>query len=159
MNTDLDVGRDFPSQIEANRTKRLHRGCLNLMHTAHDRKVSFEMKSRKNVLPLVVLFSLGCVAFGGADQSPLRIVRGRVLDAHNLPLPSAIVYLQNLRIQRIRTCITDEQGRYHFAGLIPFDDYTVRASYQSWTSKTHALPHFDSKLDLLIDLKVDKNMK
>lgn len=82
------------------------------------------MKSRNNVLLLVVIFSLGGVAFGGADQSPLRIVRGRVLDAHNLPLPSAIVYLQNLRIQRIRTFITDKQGRYHFAGLIPFDDYT-----------------------------------
>jgi protocatechuate 3,4-dioxygenase beta subunit len=88
------------------------------------------MQFPRTVILLVVMFSFAADALGGADQSPLRIVRGRVLDAHNLPLPSAIVYLQNLRIQRIRTCITDKQSRYHFAGLVPFDDYTVRASYQ-----------------------------
>jgi hypothetical protein len=114
------------------------------------------MQFPRTVFLLVVMFSFAAVAFGGADQSSLRIVRGRVLDAQNLPLPSAFVYLQNLRIHRIRTFITDKQGRYHFAGLIPFDDYTVFASYQDWTSKTRALSHFDSKSDLLIDLKVDK---
>jgi hypothetical protein len=116
------------------------------------------MQFPRTLFQVVGMFLFAAVAFGGADQSPLRIVRGRVLDAHNLPLPSAIVYLQNLRIQRIRTFITDKQGRYHFAGLIPFDDYTVRASYQSWTSKTHALSNIDSKSDLLIDLKVDKKL-
>jgi hypothetical protein len=89
------------------------------------------------------------------QETLLRTVQGVVFDSQKNPLSSAVVYIHNLRTHRVRSYITGKQGRYHFAGLRPYDDYELHAEYRKLTSAKHTLSAFDSKRDLFVELVVD----
>jgi hypothetical protein len=94
-----------------------------------------------------------------AQQSELRTVRGAVLDKAENPIPSAIVYLKNLRTLAIKTYISDKSGEYRFSGLDPNVDYEVHAETDNMTSNTRTVSSFDTRKDIVISLKVDKEKK
>jgi hypothetical protein len=94
-----------------------------------------------------------------AQQSELRTVRGAVLDKAENPIPSAIVYLKNVRTLAVKTYISEKSGEYRFSGLDPNADYQVHAETDNMTSNTRTVSSFDTRKDIVISLKVDKEKK
>jgi Carboxypeptidase regulatory-like domain len=94
-----------------------------------------------------------------AQQSELRTVRGAVLDKAENPIPSAVVYLKNIRTLAVKTYISDRSGEYRFSGLDPNVDYEVHAETDNMTSNTRTISSLDSRKDIVISLKVDREKK
>ena len=90
------------------------------------------------------------------SQSPLRTVRGQVVDTAGESVPSAIVYLYDQRTQAVRTYITGDSGLYKFSGLQVADDYEVHAEHADLTSDIHEVSHLDARRDFVIELRVEK---
>ena len=94
-----------------------------------------------------------------AQQSELRTVHGAVLDKGENPVASAVVYLKNVRTLAVKTYISDRSGDYRFSGLDPNVDYEVHAESENMTSNTRTISSFDSRKDIVISLKLDKEKK
>ena len=84
----------------------------------------------------------------------LKDLQGKVLDAKDLPISGAIVYLQNSRNNDVKTFITEKEGSYRFAALSADTDYTVWAAYKGKKSATKTISSFDSRKQVYIDLKI-----
>jgi hypothetical protein len=108
----------------------------------------------------VVFFLFAILALPAwARQSELRTVHGVVLDKAENPISSAVVYLKNVRTLAVRTYISDRSGDYRFSGLDPNVDYELHAETENLTSNTRTLSSFDSRKDIVISLKLDKEKK
>ena len=107
------------------------------------------------LLPLAFVLTVLC-AFA---QSELRTVRGTVLDKDENPLASAIVHLKNVRTLAVRTYISDSAGQYRFSGLDPNVDYELHAERDNLTSNTRTISSFDTRKEIIVPLKVDKEKK
>lgn len=94
-----------------------------------------------------------------AQQSELRTVRGAVLDKAENPVVSAVVYLKNVQTLAVKTYISDRSGEYRFSGLDPNVDYEVHAETENMMSNTRTVSSLDSRKDIVISLKVDKEKK
>jgi hypothetical protein len=105
------------------------------------------------VLGLASVLALGVHA--GSQEGQLRTVRGTVVNSDDAPLASAIVYLKNLRTNAVRTYISSSQGQYRFSGLDPNVDYDLHAEHGRLTSGSHTVSSFDSRHDIVIQLKVN----
>ncbi|PYU21943.1 MAG: carboxypeptidase regulatory-like domain-containing protein [Acidobacteria bacterium] len=116
------------------------------------RKASFRASDALLVLTLLALPTW-------AQQSELRTVHGAVLDKAENPVTSAVVYLKNVRTLAVRTYISDKSGEYRFSGLDPNVDYELHAESGNMTSNTRTLSSFDSRKDIVISLKLDKEKK
>ncbi len=89
-------------------------------------------------------------------ETPVRTVRGTVVDPADNPLATAVVYLKNLKTLSVRTYITDQEGHYRFSGLDPNVDYEVHAEHRDSTSATHTISSLDDRREIVIILKVRK---
>ncbi len=67
-----------------------------------------------------------------------------------------MVFLKNNRTTTIRSYISDAAGNYRFSGLDPNADYEVHAEKDDTKSQTHTISSFDSRTDIVINLKLDK---
>ena len=105
---------------------------------------------------LVVIFILAALAATAQKESPLRTVRGQVVDKDEKPLPSAIVYLENVKTQKVSTHIADEGGSYRFSGLDPNVDYEIHAEHQGMSSAKRSVSSLETRKEIIIQLKVDK---
>src|SRR5690242_1262024 len=94
-----------------------------------------------------------------AQQTELRTVRGAVLDKSENPVPSAVVYLKNVRNLAVKTYISDRSGEYRFSGLDPNVDYEVHAETENMSSNTRTISSFDGRKEIVISLKLDKEKK
>ena len=92
-------------------------------------------------------------------QTDLRTVRGTVLDKDENPLASAIVHLKNVRTLTVRTYISDGTGQYRFSGLDPNVDYELHAESGNLTSNTRTISSFDTRKEIVVPLKVDREKK
>jgi hypothetical protein len=107
------------------------------------------------LLPLTLLLA---VAVAHA-QGDMRTVRGTVIDKNENPLPSAIVHLKNVRTMAVRTYITDSAGAFRFSGLDPNVDYELHAENDTLTSNTRTISSFDTRKEIVVPLKVEKEKK
>ncbi len=105
---------------------------------------------------LVVLVATTAAAQDKKRESQLRTVRGTVVDKQENPIVSAVVYLRNLRTQTVKTYIADDTGHYRFSGLDPNVDYEIHAEHNDFTSAKRTVSSFDSRKEIVIQLKVDK---
>jgi len=105
------------------------------------------------VMLLVVSMS---VAQDNKKESQLRMVHGVTMDKGEVPIASAVVFLKNTRSNAIRSYISDEQGNYRFSGLDPNIDYEVHAEKDGAQSQTRTISSFDSKKEIVVNLKLDK---
>jgi Carboxypeptidase regulatory-like domain len=112
---------------------------------------------RRFIVPLLFVF---LVAFGVGAQKKgdlqLRTVRGTVLDKDENPVPSAVVYLKNVKSQAVKTYIADDAGKYRFTGLDPNVDYEIHAEHKDLMSPTRTVSSFDSRSDIDMPLKLTK---
>lgn len=112
---------------------------------------------RYAALASVALAVLGVAAAQARqEKGQLRTVHGTVYNASGAPIGSAIVYLKNVRTMAIRTYISNREGQYRFSGLDPNTDYQIHAEHNNLTSATRTVSSFDSRHDILLDLKVNR---
>jgi hypothetical protein len=119
----------------------------------------FAPRRKRNLSSLGTLLVLMLLALSAGAQSELRTVRGAILDKAENPVSSAVVYLKNVRTLAVKTYISDRSGEYRFSGLDPNVDYEVHAESESMTSNTRTVSSFDSRKDIVISLKLDKEKK
>jgi hypothetical protein len=112
-------------------------------------------------LSLTFVFALTGTHYTTAAQdskkeSQLRTVHGIIMDKSESPIASAVVFLNNTRNNVIRSYIADEQGNYRFSGLDPNTDYEIHAEKDGAKSNTRTISSFDSKKDIVLNLKIEK---
>jgi hypothetical protein len=89
-------------------------------------------------------------------EAQLRTVRGVVLDKSDSPVASSVVFLKNTRTNSVRSSYTDDTGSYRFSGLDPNTDYELHAEKEGAKSQTRTVSSFDSRKDIVLNLKMDK---
>jgi hypothetical protein len=103
---------------------------------------------------LLLVIVSGAAAFDKKDQQQGRLLSGKVLDAQDNPVVSAIVYLTNTRTHAVKTYIVGQDGTYRFPGLSNVD-YEVYAQFKNHKSDTKSVSQFDDRSQVYIDLKID----
>jgi carboxypeptidase family protein len=119
------------------------------------------MKKAFFALALMTLPAVLAIPSSAAQDSKreaqLRTVRGIVEEkSSESPVPSAVVFLKNTRTNAVRSYISDDQGNYRFSGLDPNTDYEIYAEKDGAKSATRTVSSFDSKKDIVLNLKIEK---
>jgi hypothetical protein len=106
---------------------------------------------------LALLLLAGLAAAQDAKhEAQLRTVRGVVMDKSESPIASSVVFLKNTRSNAVRSYISDDQGNYRFSGLNPNADYEIHAEKDGASSSTRTISSFDTKKELVLNLKIEK---
>ena len=104
---------------------------------------------------LAIFASVG-IAQDKKREAQLRTVRGVVADKSDSPLSGSVVFLKNVRTNSVRSSYTDDTGSYRFSGLDPNADYELHAEKEGAKSPTRTVSSFDSRKDIVLNLKIDK---
>jgi len=104
----------------------------------------------------LVLFVSMASAQDAKREAQLRTVHGIVTDKSEAPIPSSVVFLKNTRSNAVRSYIADDAGNYRFSGLDPNADYEIHAEKDGATSQTRTVSSFESKKEIIINLKIEK---
>jgi hypothetical protein len=106
---------------------------------------------------LALLLLAGLAAAQDAKhEAQLRTVRGVVMDKSESPIASSVVFLKNTRSNAVRSYISDDQGNYRFSGLDPNADSEIHAEKDGASSSTRTISSFDTKKELVLNLKIEK---
>src|SRR5690242_9567451 len=103
---------------------------------------AFMYGSRFRVIVLVLLLAVFWAPSYG--QLNARTVQGVVTDSTGKPIEGAAVLVKNLKTLRVRSYITQADGRYHVSRLRTNEDYEIKAHAQGHWSSSNALSRFDS---------------
>lgn len=116
------------------------------------------MKRLKCAPGLAAAFCLLLAGAAAAQNQKFKTLDGKVLGNGDVPLRSAIVYLQDSRSNNIRTFIATQDGSYRFGQIAPDLDYTVWAKYKDEKSATKTISAYDSRkqLTIVLHIKADK---
>lgn len=114
------------------------------------------MRSPQTAVAVAMFVTLAGTIAVAAQELKLRTIQGRVMDQENRPVASAVVYLVDERTNSVRTHITNSSGRYRFSWLGEYDDYELEAQDKTFHSHRHTISQWDTRRDLVIDLKLDK---
>jgi len=117
------------------------------------------MSVRRRVCGLLLALSFFAavgVAQDKKHEAQLRTVRGVVADKSDNPLSGSVVFLKNVRTNSVRSSYTDDTGNYRFSGLDPNADYELHAEKEGAKSPTRTVSSFDSRKDIVLNLKIDK---
>ena|SRR5579863_10378998 len=108
------------------------------------------------VMALLASPHLGAGQKNKNEDTTTRTVEGRVTNASNQPVTSAVVQLKNTKTLQIRSFITQDDGSYHFAGLQSDVEYQVKAEHEGVSTSWKTLSVFNSKKTPIINLKLKK---
>lgn len=117
------------------------------------------MKVQRRICSLAVAFLLFASIAMAQDkkrEAQLRTVRGVVMDKSDSPVSGSVVFLKNMRTNSVRSSYTDDTGGYRFSGLDPNADYELHAEKEDAKSPTRTVSSFDSRKDMVLNLKIDK---
>jgi Carboxypeptidase regulatory-like domain len=117
------------------------------------------MNIGRRIRGLVVILAVFAAAVMGQDkkhEAQLRTVRGVVADKSDSPVSGSVVFLKNVRTNSVRSSYTDDSGSYRFSGLDPNADYELHAEKDGAKSPTRTVSSFDSRKDIVLNLKIDK---
>jgi len=118
------------------------------------------MRIRRFLIQFVALQLALAAAVAGAAQdkkeAQLRTVHGVVEDKSENPVSGSVVFLKNMRTNAVRSNYTDDTGSYRFSGLDPNADYEIHAEKEGAKSQTRTISSFDSRKDIVLNLKMDK---
>jgi len=90
------------------------------------------------------------------EDPNLRNVEGTVLGLDQKPVAKAIVQLKDARTVQVRSFVTQEDGKYHFAGLRTTNDYELQATLDDLKSATKRLSTFDNRKTATLVLQLEK---
>jgi len=107
----------------------------------------------------IALLATATTAQDKKHEAQLRTVRGVVADKSENPLNGSVVFLKNMRTNSVRSSYTDDSGSYRFSGLDPNADYELHAEKDNEKSTTRTVSSFDSRKDIVLNLKIDKKKR
>jgi len=107
---------------------------------------------RCSIVLAAILFICSGIAL--AQSATTKTLTGRVLDSSEAALPNAVVYLQDSKTNSIRSFISQQNGGYRFGQISADTDYTVLAEFQGKKSSNKSISSFDSKKQVVLDLKI-----
>lgn len=117
----------------------------------------------RHAILLVLLLGLALCVPALRAQAPdakreaqLRSVSGVVIDKGDSPIAASVVFLKNTRTNAVRSYISDNSGNYRFSGLDPNADYELHAEKDGAKSQTRTISSFDSRKEMVLNLKLDK---
>jgi hypothetical protein len=105
---------------------------------------------------LVLALAVAAQAQDKKHEAQLRTVRGIVIDKSDASIANAVVFLKNLRTEQVRSYISESDGKYRFSGLDPNADYEIHAEKDRAKSPTKTVSSFDSRKEIVLDLKMEK---
>ena len=105
---------------------------------------------------ILAVFAAVGIAQDKKHEAQLRTVRGVVTDKSDDPVSGSVVFLKNVRTNSVRSSYTDDSGSYRFSGLDPNADYELHAEKEGAKSPTRTVSSFDSRKDIVLNLKIDK---
>jgi len=115
------------------------------------------VRSKLVAAAVLALFSgLLLCAQNPKHESQLKTVRGVVTDKSDNPIPASVVFLKNVRTNQVRSNIATSDGGYRFSGIDPNAEYELYAEKDGAKSQTHNISSFDSRLDIVLNLKLEK---
>lgn len=121
------------------------------------------MTFARRCLPLALAFALLASGMQWTNQKKekgrdpnIRNVSGMVTLPDGNPAAGAVVHLKNLKTLQIRSYITREDGKYQFQNLSTSIDYELTASYHDLESPKRTLTIFDTRLDAVVNLKLER---
>ncbi|MCS7043326.1 MAG: carboxypeptidase-like regulatory domain-containing protein [Bryobacteraceae bacterium] len=121
------------------------------------------MKNARRLIALLFAASLLASAWQWTNQKKekprdptIRNVSGIVTLPDGSPASGAVVQLKNLKTLQIRSFITREDGKYNFQNLSTSIDYELTATYKDLESPRRTLSVFDTRLDAVVNLKLDR---
>jgi hypothetical protein len=118
--------------------------------------LSFAIAMVAASLPLASTSAFSASQADSKKEAQLRTVHGVTMDKTETPVASAVVFLKNTRSNAIRSYISDTEGNYRFSGLDPNIDYEIHAEKDGAQSNTRTISSFDSKKEIVVNLKLDK---
>jgi hypothetical protein len=89
-------------------------------------------------------------------DSQLKTVRGVVTDKSDNPINAGVVFLKNTRSNQVRSNITNDRGEYRFSGIDPNAEYELYAEKDGAKSQTRNVSSFETRMDIVLNLKLDK---
>lgn len=92
----------------------------------------------------------------GAEDINTRTLEGVVTNRAKQPVANAVVQLENMKTLQIRSFVTSDDGKYHFAGLGSDVEYKVKADHDGVTSAWKTLSVFNTKKTPVINLRLKK---
>ncbi len=98
---------------------------------------------------------LGTPALAQQRGPVQRVVQGKVTDKEEAPLRGAVVFLKDDHTLSVKSFISDDNGGYRFGQLSQATDYEVWAEAAGKKSPVKSISSFDSKNDIVINLKID----
>ena len=104
----------------------------------------------------MALLATAAAAQDKKHEAQLRTVRGVVTDKSDNLLNGSVVFSKNMRTNSVRSSYTDDTGSYRFSGLDPNADYELHAEKENEKSTTRTVSSFDSRKDIVLNLKIDK---
>ena len=107
-------------------------------------------------LAALALLATAATAQDKKHEAQLRTVHGLVIDKSENPISGSVVFLKNMRTNSVRSSYTDDTGGYRFSGLDPNADYELHAEKDNQKSTTRTVSSFDSRKDIVLNLKIDK---
>lgn len=89
----------------------------------------------------------------------IRSVKGLVQLPDDNPAQGAVVKIKNVKNLQVRSYITQADGKYQFQNLSTSVDYEIEAEYKDLSSPKRMLTVYDSRQDLIFNLKLGPRKK
>jgi len=103
---------------------------------------------------LMALLAFALNAQNPKHDAQLKTVRGVVVDKSENPVSASVVFLKNVRTNQVKSYIADNQGNFRFSGLDPNSDYELHAEKDGAKSQTRSVSSFDTRMDIVLNLKL-----
>ncbi len=97
------------------------------------------------------LLCLAAMCVQTLTPADTRTVQGTVTN-NGEPIRGAVVQIENRANLQLRSYITQQDGAYHFAGLLFNVDYQIWAKRGDKESKKETVSQFDGKKEVKLDL-------
>ena len=114
----------------------------------------------------LLVFTLAAAAFQWTNEKKdkprdrsHRDVAGLVMLPDDTPVSGAVVKLKNMRNLQVRSFITQADGKYVFQNLSSSVDFELKAEYKGMASPARTLTIYDTRLDPIINLKLEPAKK
>lgn len=117
------------------------------------------MTSRRRFFAAAFLALFSAFLLGAQNpkhESQLKTVRGVVTDKSDNPMEGGVVFLKNTRTNQVRSTISTKSGDYRFSGIDPNAEYELYAEKDGTKSQVRNISSFDNRLDIVLNLKLDK---